>query len=404
MPRHRKHRHDEASDDFSSLDAFDDFGAIPHRENDDKNDSIVGTDPFAPDYSDDHPFQTYGASGGAKLSGAGVYMGEGPAPRHVDSLAEAKKLHGTDADLPTLADAAAARSSGTRHTGALSDDFDRQLDHAFGEDGAEGFFSRGEDEETGAHADAASAIHSSIDDQNRQRHLRRGILVCIVVSVAIVVGVFVASLRARQDVRPVRDPMADLDDVSSISTSATPTTIPNLVDMFGKTTDEVLADLGPAASLATSDSDDTTQGVMINFASGAGDDVTASSAKLYLVEDSSGHVQEVSYSIDLDDLAYVNDSFSAAITDAGFVNSTLKAAGLTAPSVSLSAPDPSQYQTMDTSSSGVEYVETERYELSGATNLVNPTDWKITLTYDHSVSAETRNAKSLTRTMTIDLS
>ena len=410
MPKHRKKKRRDVSDEdgFSSIDSFDDeFGAIPHREDDDPDDSFAN-DPFAPDYSDDHPFRTYARERDARMSGAGVPLGDEPLPEHVDSLANAKANSGMeDEDLPTLEAAAAARSSGTRHTGALADDFDSQLDNAFGEHGSLGELSEqidaGWDQVLGT-TGQVDDIQSSMDDQSSRDRIKRAISILICVALAIVAVLAVLVFRAGSQSSSSSESLDLVNDKASNSSSPTTASIPNMVDMFGKTTDEVLAQLGDGASLGSSESDDSSQGIVIRFASTEEGSTENSSAKLYLVEDSSGRVNQVSYSVDLDDLGYTNDSFISVITDSGFVSSVLKSAGCDSASVSLQAPDPASYQTMGTNSLGVQYVEKEQYTLSGATNKSTPSQWQMAVTFDHSVVAMTHSAKGLTRTMSITLS
>lgn len=389
-----KHEKHEKHDDFSTLDSFDDgFGALPHREDDDPQDSVQNAnDPFAPDYSDDHPF--------AHSSGSGRLYSDD------------EQDHG--GELPTLDDADFGRSASHNHTGALSSDFDERLDEAFGKAGEERLAS--DDEWFDAEEKAWNSPrdqYSSMEEERllteslrkRKRMIRIIVVLAVIVAICTIAILVVSHRNATSATSSKQQSITVTNDQSSNSSTVAKATIPNLVNLFGKTTDEVLETLGSQASLGSAESDSESQGIMIKFAPNENTSTSeTSSAKLYLIEDSSGKVIETNYSVTLDDLGYTNDSFSSTIADTAFIEKTLKTAGASVSNLTLQQPDASSYQTMGTNASGTEYVQKEEYSFSGSTNLTTPSKWSLKFTFDHSVSASTKSSKSLTRVMSIDLS
>lgn len=387
MGKKTKRKHDE-KDGFSSLDAFDEgFGAMPHREDSDPGDSVVN-DPYAPDYSNDHPFEE--PPGGTSAANA------------------SSRLEG----LPALNDADVGRSASRSHTGALASDFDDQLDAAFGKAGQERFV---DDDFFAAEEEAwnnPQTQYASMEEEReleeslrKRKRLIRAIVILVVLAILCVGGLMLYSKSVMARTSSKQQDISVSNDQTSASSTVAKATIPNLVALYGKNTDEVLAALGSSASLSTSEADASSQSVTIKFAPNENTSTAeTSSAKLYLIEDSSGNVNDITYSATLDDLGYINDSFSQTLADTAFIEKTLKAAGANVSNLTLQQPDASSYQTMGTSSQGTQYVQTEEYTFSGSTNVSAPANWSVKFTFDHSVSAETKTSKSLTRLMTIHLS
>ncbi|NTU88395.1 MAG: hypothetical protein HGA54_00570 [Actinobacteria bacterium] len=270
-------------------------------------------------------------------------------------------------------------------------------------------------------------VSHEVQDEERiekSNKSRRKLIVVIVFCFALAILLIAGALYyIKQSSTPKTEvtnaPITAVDD--AVEDAATVTTkVPALTSFIGKTTDEVLASLGSVATLmsvsaVTPDASNPTITQLADItiaadSTGDGSNVakvttsTKNPAELYLSLDAAGKVVKAYYRVSLDALGNTSTSFETVLSDMDFIGSALKGAGVVVNDLALVLPEPAQYQTVATDTTGAQKISKEQYTYTGATNLTSaPTVWEVTLSFDYSITAATGDSGDASRMMYINI-
>lgn len=238
------------------------------------------------------------------------------------------------------------------------------------------------------------------------KRTRAILIVAIVILIAVIgiIGYFGYNLyqSANQKGQTGIASSTSMTDSSIVDTTAPETivykktSIPNLTDLFGETTDEASATLGSGFQLTkldnvTDDSNaDITQLATYSFTptidSGNPDNASTALApteSVYASLNSDGQIIDVYYICDLSLLDVPESSFDDLLSSDWLVTNTLQTAGVTPLDYSYEVPDPDSCIVYDNPNSQNRLIVKQSQIFSGRTSSETlPTAWTLTVTYD----------------------
>lgn len=187
---------------------------------------------------------------------------------------------------------------------------------------------------------------------------------------------------------------------SSEATSSSKTNVPSLVSLFGKTSDEAIAEIGHGALVtANRPVEDSASAIKTNLNVALTEepaDSKTGTPTVYLGLDKDGRVIQVGYSASASALGFGSLSFADAVASEHVIEQTLAKIGAQVPEGSVVLPeDKATYSTY--ASDGTTVVK-ERCSFEGPIN-VNGLDctWSAVLSYDYKTQIVTGNLNDTVR-------
>ncbi len=239
-----------------------------------------------------------------------------------------------------------------------------------------------------------SRVHES--NKARRKYIIL-IIICFVI-VAAIIGAAIFFVQQNRAASKAGTGQIEVVDENSSASKPT-TTVPNLVQLFGKTPDEALAALGSKASVSSTAAGTTT----IVIASDNGN-TTTNPTNVYLGLDAEGRTSEVIYNVSFESLGNATMSFAKVLADTAFLSKTLTSVGIDPATANFALPDATAYETRTTAANGTSVVTKEEYSYSGQTGSETaPTAWEMMITFDRSSATGTSSATAMTRSLKVHL-
>ena len=256
----------------------------------------------------------------------------------------------------------------------------------------------------------------------RSRKTRKRLVITVVLLLILVAALGVAGFRLLTGSFPfieqpqeeqVQDTSAEApaavapssQDSQEVSTQQAD--IPMLTELFGKTQDEAIKQIGHGAivtSTATSNEEDSVikQTVTVELSDEPGSPRSGGTPKVYLGLDEHGSIIQVGYSAPAGLLGYGTLNFQDAVAKEHIIEKTLKAIGADVEEGTVALPkDEKKYTTYD--ADGTTVVK-ERYSFDGDVDVNGiPCSWSAVLSYDYTSANISGNASETVRLMYVYL-
>jgi hypothetical protein len=272
----------------------------------------------------------------------------------------------------------------------------------------------------GKHAKHASSLNEEeagkkkrIPEYMRKSRRMRRILLVVIVLLVIILGAMgyfgyqlylqATSMASQQVLTTEHDTNAiQSEDASDSSTSVKTTTVPNLVEILGLTTEEAVEKLqhGAQASDPTEVNEEGNpikSRVRVSLTAETGDSQSGTPT-VYLGLNDKGKIIQAGYSTSTSSLGYGSLSFADAVRTEHIIEKTLTEAGLTVEDGTVTLPeDSSSYTTFasDGKTREKEYCSFEGTVDQDGQNLT----WSAVLSYDYSMANASDNLADTTRTI-----
>lgn len=277
--------------------------------------------------------------------------------------------------------------------------------------GQDGQTQQNQDGKRAAHAKKAQSAFIQRSSKMRKLYV---VIIILLVIVVVAIGFFAANIiwtadnSATQQTQTASTDLAQAGEGDDTKESDTPkTTVPNLVELLGKTRKQAVEMIGHGAEVVSSrkvkeEGSDIRREVRVELTDEPADS-RSGAPTVYLSLNKAGKVVHAGYSVAISSLGYGSASFSDTIESEHIVENTLGEAGL---SVELgSAVLPEDVTKYSKYSSDGSTVTKEYYSFSGkGTANGKKYDWEAILSYDYTVANASENLNDTLRTIFVYVS
>lgn len=263
----------------------------------------------------------------------------------------------------------------------------------------------------GAHAKQAQTAY-----MNKSARMRKVLITVITLLILLIIGMLFYlfqmiqannNIAVQQTVKSETEAIKSDDTAKSTQTTAKKTTVPNLIELLGKTQDAAVKELGEGAQITRTipvneEGNPVKNDVQVALTAEPAD-TRSGTPTVYLSLDEAGNIIQVGYSAATSSLGYGTISFADAVEKENVIEKTLEDAGLTVQVGSAKLPtDKGAYSSYDTDGTT---ITKEYFNFSGTgTALGEQYKWESILSYDYSMANATDNLNDTIRTIYIYIS
>lgn len=267
------------------------------------------------------------------------------------------------------------------------------------------------EEKKAAHAKEAQSAFMRRSSKMRKLYV---VIIVLLVIVVAAIGflavniIWTADNSATQQTQATSTDLTDGADVDDAKDNETPnTTVPNIVELLGKTRKQAISMIGHGADVVSSrkvkDEDSDIRRELRIELTDEPSDGKSGAPTVYLSLNKSGKVVHAGYSVATASLGYGSASFSDTVESEHIVENTLGEAGL---NVELgSAALPEEVTDYTSYSSDGSTVTKEYCSFAGKGTASGKTyDWEAVLSYDYTVANASENLNDTLRTIFVYVS